>query len=55
MKTKTIQIDDRRIGLSLKPKQKVKTKNTSCVRPNYKHIFYCNEINKQKPKEQTRL
>lgn len=64
MSTKIIQIGDKRIGLSLnpkhktkglKPKQKVKTKNTRCVRPKYKHVFYCNEINKQKPKEQTRL
>jgi hypothetical protein len=64
MSTKTIQINDERIGLSLNPKhktkglkqkKKVKTKNTRCVRPKYKHIFYCNEINKHKPKEQTRL
>jgi hypothetical protein len=56
MSTKTIQTNDKSIGLSLnpkhktkglKPKPKIKTKNTRCVRPKYKHFFYCNEINKQ--------
>jgi hypothetical protein len=48
MSTKTIKINDKMIGLSLNPKhktkglrqeQQVKTKNTRCARPKYKHIF----------------
>jgi hypothetical protein len=47
MSTKTIKINDKMIGLSLNPKHKtkglrqeqVKTKNTRCARPKYKHIF----------------
>lgn len=48
MSTKTIEINDKIIGLSLNPKhktkglrqeQQVKTKNTRCAKPKYKHFF----------------